>query len=275
MSKKLRENPSKAAVTKAARGSKAAVKKLAGKTAQPATKSPVRKTTKKVVKKTAPPAPKKISASPSVKAPAKAAAKPAKPAVAAKQSAKPAVAVKPPTVETATKKPALAKPAKPKIVPVAAPAIAEEGARAPAFNLPRDGGATVSLADYADQKLVIFFYPRANTPGCTKEAIDFTRLAADFAAAGTAVLGVSADPLKAQESFRDKHDLTTPLLSDETHGMLDSYGAWGEKSMYGKAFQGVFRTTVLIDASGIVRTIWRGVKVDGHAEAVLAEARRI
>ena len=117
---------------------------------------------------------------------------------------------------------------------------------APAFQLPRDGGGSVSLADYAGKKLVLFFYPRADTPGCTREAIDFTRLSDAFAAEGTAVLGVSADSVSAQESFRDKHQLAVPLISDETHGMLEAYGAWGEKSMYGRSFMGIIRTTVLI-----------------------------
>jgi len=148
-----------------------------------------------------------------------------------------------------------------------------EGTKAPAFRLPRDGGETVSLADFAGRKLVLFFYPRADTPGCTKEAIDFTRLATDFADSGIAVLGVSADPLKAQESFRNKHALTIPLVSDEKHEMLDAYGAWGEKSMYGKTFLGIIRTTVLIGADGRVARIWRHVKVDGHADQVLAAAR--
>ena len=150
-----------------------------------------------------------------------------------------------------------------------------EGALAPAFELLRDGGETVSLADYRGQKLVIFFYPRANTPGCTKEAIDFTRLSQAFSASGTGVLGASADPVKAQESFRDKHQLKTPLASDETHKMLEAYGVWGEKSMYGKSFQGVLRTTVLIGEDGKVARIWRGVKVDGHADDVLAAARAL
>jgi peroxiredoxin Q/BCP len=141
--------------------------------------------------------------------------------------------------------------------------------------LPRDGGERVSLADYAGQKLVIFFYPRADTPGCTREAIDFTRLNGDFAAAGTAVLGVSADPVKTQESFRNKHQLSVPLISDETHDMLQAYGAWGEKSMYGRTFQGILRTTVLIDGSGRIARIWHGVKVDGHADTVLAAAREL
>jgi thioredoxin-dependent peroxiredoxin len=148
-----------------------------------------------------------------------------------------------------------------------------EGAKAPAFRLPRDGGGTVSLADYAGKKLVLFFYPRADTPGCTREAIDFTRLASAFAESQTAVLGVSADPPKAQESFRDKHGLAVPLLSDEPHGMLEAYGVWGEKSMYGRVFQGILRTTVLIGADGRILTIWRNVKVDGHADDVLAAVR--
>ena len=119
---------------------------------------------------------------------------------------------------------------------------------APAFSLPRDGGDNVSLADYAGKKLVLFFYPRADTPGCTREAIDFTRLESAFADEGAAVLGISADTVKAQESFRAKHQLSVPLISDEQHEMLEAYGAWGEKSMYGRNFMGIIRTTVLIGA---------------------------
>jgi peroxiredoxin Q/BCP len=148
-----------------------------------------------------------------------------------------------------------------------------EGAKAPAFRLPRDGGDTVSLADHAGQKLVLFFYPRADTPGCTKEAIDFTRLSGAFTDAGTALLGVSADPPKTQEAFRNKHRLGVPLASDENHEMLEAYGAWGEKSMYGRTFLGILRTTVLIGADGRIARIWRNVRVDGHADEVLAAAR--
>jgi thioredoxin-dependent peroxiredoxin len=148
-----------------------------------------------------------------------------------------------------------------------------EGAKAPSFSLPRDGGSTVSLGDFAGRKLVLFFYPRADTPGCTKEAIDFTRLSDAFAESRTAVLGVSADPQKAQEAFRDKHRLSVPLASDERHEMLQAYGAWGEKSMYGRTFQGILRTTVLIDADGRIIRIWRNVRVDGHADEVLAAAQ--
>jgi peroxiredoxin Q/BCP len=153
--------------------------------------------------------------------------------------------------------------------------VLTEGAKAPAFRLPRDGGDTVSLADYSGKKLVLFFYPRADTPGCTKEAIDFTRLANAFAESQTAVLGVSADPPKAQEAFRDKHELTTPLVSDEQHEMLQAYGVWGEKSMYGRTFHGILRTTVLIGADGRVIRIWRNVKVDGHVDEVLAAVRAL
>ncbi|MBV8921466.1 peroxiredoxin [Bradyrhizobium sp.] len=159
--------------------------------------------------------------------------------------------------------------------PSSNPARLVEGAMAPSFILPRDGGSSVSLQDFAGKKLVLFFYPRANTPGCTKEAIDFTRLAGAFAKDGTAVLGISADSLKAQESFRDKHKLAVPLLSDERREMLEAYGAWGEKSMYGKSFLGIIRTTVLIDAKGRIAKVWRNVRVDGHAEEVLAFARTL
>lgn len=133
----------------------------------------------------------------------------------------------------------------------------------------------VTLADHAGRKLVLFFYPRADTPGCTREAIDFTRLAGAFTAAGTAVLGISADPLKAQEKFRDKHKLGVPLISDEKHEMLEAYGAWGQKSMYGKSFLGILRTTILIGPDGRVARIWRNVRVDGHADEVLEAARSL
>jgi peroxiredoxin Q/BCP len=168
---------------------------------------------------------------------------------------------------------AAANPSPPRAAPVAAHKGLAEGTKAPAFHLPRDGGTTVSLSDFAGQKLVLFFYPRADTPGCTKEAIDFTRLSAAFAESKTAVLGVSADPPKAQEAFRNKHQLSVPLASDEQHAMLEAYGVWGEKSMYGRTFLGISRTTVLIGADSRVLRIWRNVKVDGHADEVLAEAQ--
>lgn len=153
--------------------------------------------------------------------------------------------------------------------------VLQEGAIAPGFTLPRDGGGTIRSADYAGRKLVLFFYPKANTPGCTREAIDFSRLSEDFATSGTTVLGVSADSVKAQDGFRDKHQLAIPLLSDPEHEMLEAYGVWGEKSLYGRKFLGIIRSTVLIGGDGRIAKIWRNVKVDGHAEAVLAAARAL
>jgi len=158
--------------------------------------------------------------------------------------------------------------------PAAFAAVAE-GAKAPAFRLPRDGGGTVALSDFSGKKLVLFFYPRADTPGCTREAIDFTRLSDAFAESHTAILGVSADPPGAQEAFRDKHQLKTPLVSDEQHQMLEAYGVWGEKSMYGRTFLGIVRTTVLIGPDGRIIRVWRHVKVDGHADEVLSVVRAL
>ena len=149
------------------------------------------------------------------------------------------------------------------------------GGKAPGFALPRDGGGTIKLADFKGRKLVLYFYPKADTPGCTKEAIAFTGLKRAFAAADTEVVGVSADPVKAQDKFRDKHGLAIALASDETHQMLTAYGVWGEKSMYGRKFMGVTRTTFLIDRTGRIAQVWPSVKVDGHAEAVLAAAKAL
>lgn len=150
-----------------------------------------------------------------------------------------------------------------------------EGSKAPAFKLPRDGGTNVSLADYKGRKLVIYFYPKADTPGCTQESIDFSTLRAEFGKAGTDILGVSADPVAAQEKFKKKHNLGMALLSDETHKMLEAYGVWGKKSMYGKTFMGIIRTTFLIGPDGRIARIWPKVKVVGHAAEVLAVAKAL
>jgi len=149
------------------------------------------------------------------------------------------------------------------------------GQKAPAFSLPRDGGGSVSLADFKGRKLVVFFYPRADTPGCTREAIDFSRLRAQFSKARTDILGVSADPVKAQDAFKKKHDLTVGLGSDETHKMLEAYGAWGKKSMYGKSFMGILRSTFLLGTDGRIAQIWPKVKVEGHAAEVLEAAQAL
>jgi peroxiredoxin Q/BCP len=150
-----------------------------------------------------------------------------------------------------------------------------EGSKAPAFTLPADNGQKVSLADFAGRKLVLFFYPKANTPGCTREAIAFSNLAKAFARADTAILGVSADPVKKQCAFKAKHGLTVPLASDESHRMLEAYGVWAEKSLYGRKFMGIVRTTVLIDGTGRVARVWPKVTVEGHAEEVLAAAKAL
>ena len=149
------------------------------------------------------------------------------------------------------------------------------GAKAPAFTLPRDGGETISLADFAGRKLVLYFYPRADTPGCTKEAMDFSRLKAAFAKAETDVLGVSADPVPDQDKFKGKHKLSIALASDETHRMLEAYGVWQEKSMYGRKFMGVVRATFLIGRDQRVARIWPKASVAGHAEEVLAAAKAL
>ncbi len=154
-------------------------------------------------------------------------------------------------------------------------AACRAGAKAPAFTLPRDGGGTVSLADFAGRKLVLFFYPRADTPGCTKEAIDFSRLKAAFDRAGTEILGVSADPVPAQDAFKAKHKLSIALASDEKHRMLEAYGVWQEKSMYGRKFMGIVRTTFLIGPDQRIARVWPKVSVDGHAEEVLAAAKAL
>jgi len=150
-----------------------------------------------------------------------------------------------------------------------------EGAKAPAFTLPRDGGGSVSLADFAGRKLVLYFYPRADTTGCTKEAIDFSRLKAAFSRAGTEIVGVSADPVTAQDAFKSKHKLAIALGSDEKHRLLEAYGVWREKSMYGRKFMGIVRTTFLIGPDGRIARVWPKVSVTGHAEEVLASAKAL
>jgi len=157
----------------------------------------------------------------------------------------------------------------------AAGAMLAAGAKAPGFTLARDGGGTVSLAEFAGRKLVLYFYPRADTSGCTKEAIDFTRLKAAFGRAGTDILGVSADPVKAQDAFKQKHKLGIALGSDETHKMLIAYAVWREKTLYGRKFFGIVRTTFLIGPDQRIARVWPKVAVAGHAEEVLAAAKAL
>lgn len=147
------------------------------------------------------------------------------------------------------------------------------GDTAPAFTLPRDGGGDVSLSDFVGKQVVLYFYPKDDTPGCTKEAIGFTDMVAEFDAAGTVILGVSKDSVKKHDKFVAKHDLKIALLSDEEGDVCERYGTWVEKSMYGKTYMGIERATYLIGADGKVAQVWRKVRVPGHVEAVLAAAR--
>ncbi len=149
------------------------------------------------------------------------------------------------------------------------------GAKAPAFSLPREDGTKVALQDFKGRNLVLYFYPKADTPGCTKEAIAFSSLRAAFERAGTAILGVSADSVQAQDKFKSKHRLKIALASDELKEMLQAYGAWGEKSMYGRKYLGVIRKTLLIDGKGRIVRVWPKVRVPGHAEEVLVAARSL
>jgi peroxiredoxin Q/BCP len=149
------------------------------------------------------------------------------------------------------------------------------GTKAPAFMLPRDGGGTVSLADFAGKKLVLYFYPRADTSGCTKEAIDFSGRKGAFGKAGTEILGVSADPVPAQDKFKAKHRLSIALASDEKHRMIEAYGVWQEKSMYGRKFMGIVRATFLIGPDQRIARVWPKVSVTGHADEVLAAAKAL
>jgi thioredoxin-dependent peroxiredoxin len=174
-------------------------------------------------------------------------------------------------------KPSSKKAAKPTAAkaPKTAVELPALGSKAPAFSLPRDGGDTVALTDFAGKKLVLYFYPRADTSGCTKEAIDFSRLRGEFGRAGAEIVGVSADPVAAQDKFKAKHKLSIALASDEKHRMLEAYGVWQEKSLYGRKFLGIVRTTFLIDADGRIAKVWPRVSVAGHAEDVLAAAKAL
>lgn len=145
----------------------------------------------------------------------------------------------------------------------------ESGTTAPDFTLPRDGGSDVTLSAYRGQKVVLYFYPKDNTPGCTTEALDFTARKDAFEAAGTVVFGISKDSVKKHENFCQKHSLGIPLLSDADGTVCEDYGVWQEKQMYGKTHMGIVRATFLIDEDGTIARVWPKVKVDGHADEVL------
>lgn len=154
-------------------------------------------------------------------------------------------------------------------------ALLEPGTKAPAFSLDDQHGAVHRLADYQGRPLVLFFYPKDDTPGCTREACNFEAARPAFSAADAAILGVSVLDSRSKAKFARKHGLTFPLLADVDHEVADAYRAWQEKSMYGRTYMGVARLTYLIDADGIVVKRWDGVKVDGHAAEVLAALREV
>ena len=149
------------------------------------------------------------------------------------------------------------------------------GDMAPDFTLPRDGGGSVSLSEMRGSPVVLYFYPKDDTSGCTTEALDFTALADVFAEIGARVIGVSPDPVKSHDKFIAKHNLSVILASDEAQSALSAYGVWKEKSMYGRTYMGVERSTFLIDRDGRIAEVWRKVKVAGHADAVLKAAKAL
>ena len=147
------------------------------------------------------------------------------------------------------------------------------GDAAPDFDLPTDGGGRISLAELKGRPFVVYFYPKDDTSGCTSQAKAFSEMKAQFEAAGATVVGVSKDSPISHDKFKAKHDLTLQLASDEDGAVLEAYGVWGEKSMYGRKYMGIDRTTFLVGADGVVKEVWRKVKVPGHVDAVLRAVR--
>jgi|SRR6478672_702807 len=150
-----------------------------------------------------------------------------------------------------------------------------EGRKAPAFDMATDGGGRVSLAGLKGKKVVIFLYPKADTPTCTNEAKDFSALADDFAAAGAVVIGVSRDPVRKLDRFKAKYDLKVALASDEPEDATNAWGVWVQKKLYGREYMGIERATFLVDGAGVVHRVWRKVSVKGHAAEVLAAAQAL
>ncbi|MFT5508493.1 MAG: peroxiredoxin Q/BCP [Hyphomicrobiaceae bacterium] len=153
--------------------------------------------------------------------------------------------------------------------------MVEEGKKAPDFNLPADGGDKIKLSAFKGAPVVVYFYPKDNTPGCTKEAIAFTELLPEFEKVNTTIIGISPDSVAAHDKFIAKHSLGVRLAADEERKTVEKYNVWVEKSMYGKKYMGVERSTFLVDAGGKIARIWRKVKVPGHAEAVLDVIREL
>lgn len=153
--------------------------------------------------------------------------------------------------------------------------IPEIGDSAPDFSLPGDGGRKISLSALRGGAVVVYFYPRDDTSGCTREAIEFGEQLATFAALGATIVGISADTASSHDKFKAKHDLVVHLASDEEHQTIGEYGVWVEKNMYGRKYMGIERATFLIDANGAIAKIWRKVRVPGHVEAVLEAVKEL
>lgn len=151
----------------------------------------------------------------------------------------------------------------------------KEGGKAPAFSMPTDGGGKIALKDLKGRPVVLYFYPKDSTPGCTKEACAFRDLMPDFSKIDAEIIGVSKDSVKRHDNFKAKYELPFALASDEDGDVCERYGVWVEKSMYGRQFMGIERATFLIDAKGVIRKIWRKVKVNGHAEDVLEAVKAL
>ena len=149
------------------------------------------------------------------------------------------------------------------------------GSNAPDFTLPRDGGGTITLSGLHGNPVVLYFYPKDDTSGCTQEAIEFSGLKPQFEKLGAKVIGMSPDPIKKHDKFKTKHELKVDLVADEDKSIIGAYGLWVEKSMYGRKYMGVERTTFLIDANGKIAKIWNKVKVPGHAAEVLEATRAL
>lgn len=151
----------------------------------------------------------------------------------------------------------------------------QPGDAAPDFSLPTNGGNTASLSDFQGKNLVVYFYPKDSTPGCTREAVEFTEKLADFDTANTVIVGVSKDSVRRHDNFIEKNNLGVTLISDEDGAMCEAYGVWVEKKNYGRTYMGIERSTFLIDSDGKIREIWRKVRVAGHVEKVLEAANSL
>jgi len=153
--------------------------------------------------------------------------------------------------------------------------ILDIGSTPPDFTLPRDGGGTITLSGLRGKPVVLYFYPKDDTSGCTQEAIEFSGLRPQFEKLGAKVIGMSPDPVKKHDKFKSKHDLKVELVADEDKAIIEAYGLWAEKSMYGRKYMGVERTTYLIDSAGKIAKIWNKVKVPGHAAEVLEATKAL